>query len=78
MSNLKSDLFHQWVTKMFSVTVEFLPVKDSYTLIKSVSFHSLYECILLDGDNEFGGLEVTSGHTFHLLDFNKENFCKYI
>lgn len=42
---------------MFSVTDEFLPAKDSLT--KSVSFHSLYEFILLDGDKEFGKLEVT-------------------
>lgn len=63
---------------MFSVTVEFLPVKHPYTLTKSVSFHSLYECILLDSDNEFGELEVTSGHMFQLLDFNKENFYKYL
>lgn len=63
---------------MFSVTVEFLPVKHPYTLNKSVGFHSLYECILLDSDNEFGELEVTSGHMFQLLDFNKENFYKYI
>lgn len=59
---------------MFSVTVEFLPVKDPSTLIKSVGLHNFYESIILDGDNEFGELEVTSGHMFHLLDFNKDIF----
>lgn len=54
---------------MFSGTVEFLPVKDPSTLIKSVSLHGFYARVILDGDNEFGELEVTSGHMFHLLDF---------
>lgn len=57
ISDLKCDLFHQWVTKMFSVTDEFPAAKDSFT--KSVSSHSSYEFILLDGVNEFGKLEVT-------------------
>lgn len=42
---------------MFSVTDEFPAAKDSLT--KSVSSHSSYEFILLDGVNEFEKLEVT-------------------
>lgn len=63
---------------MVSLAVEYLPVKDPHALILSVGFHCLYEYLLLDRDNEFGELEVTSGHTFPLLDFNKENFYKYL
>lgn len=63
---------------MFPVTTEFPPAKDPRTLRRGVGFHSLYECIPLDGDDEFGGMEGTLGPMFHLLDFNKENFYNYI
>lgn len=63
---------------MFPVTAEFPPAEDPRALRRGVGFHSLYECILLGGDGEFGGTEGTLGPAFHLLDFNKENFYNYI
>lgn len=64
------DVFsHRWVSTSQS------PLN---TRRKGVSFHSLYESILLDGDSEFGEVEVTWDHSFHLLDFKKEKFYKYI